>query len=104
MAKRSKVKVGHEPLRTEVKDGKLVVSMGIFNLAWAAKAENGGPLSGCWVGAGWEPQWARDVARALSDDDDAGNSILTEALDSAMREAMDAGSEALTSEKERSGE
>lgn len=57
------------PLKVKIKDGQLVVSIGINTLAWAAQPENEGPLEGWRITAGRESEWADDVAREMMRDD-----------------------------------
>ena len=83
-----------QPLKAEVVDDKLVISIGVGTLAWAAKKKNGGPVPNKYKIA-CKQQWARDVANALEHDDEVGNTPLTELLDNAMQSAMDRGSTGL---------
>ena len=83
-----------QPLRCEVEDGRLVISIGINTLAWASKQKNGGPLVNR-ISVTDEDQWAKDVAREIEREDEIGESPLHRTLDSAIRSAADSGSEAL---------
>lgn len=81
------------PLRAEVKDGKLVVEIGIETLEWASK--NGGTLERCKVDGRRRREWAEDVVREMEHEDEIGESPLMRFLDEMMEKAADKGSGAL---------
>lgn len=56
------------PLKIKVSNGKLVISIGVNTLAFAADYENGGPLKDCSVKAGSEEELAKDVAREMEEE------------------------------------
>jgi hypothetical protein len=80
-----------QPLQCYIMDGKLVISIGIDTLAWAAKKRNNGPIPNRFRVTD-KTEWAKDVSRAIEYEDEAGNTMLHEMLDHAMRDAMDRGS------------
>lgn len=83
------------PLRADVKDGKLIVEIGIETLEWASRKENGGPLDGCKVDGRKRREWANDVVREMTREDEIGGSPLGKFLDSMMEAAANNGSAAL---------
>ena len=85
----------NQPLKTEVKDGLLTISIGINTLAWASRAENYGPLEGCGVIEGFEMAWALDVAREIARDDMLDGSPINRLLDEMMINVYEHGSCAL---------
>lgn len=85
----------NQPLKTEVLDGRLVISIGIETLAWASRPENYGPLTDCEVEAGREEEWAKDVARQIDKEDETGDTPLNRFLDKMMVAASENGSGAI---------
>lgn len=83
------------PLRAEVKDGILTVQIGIETLEWASKPENGGPLTGCKVDGRRRREWAEDVEREMTRENEIGESPLARFLDEMMEKAANNGSAAL---------
>ena len=83
------------PLRAEVKDGKLVVEIGIETLEWASRPENGGTLERCKVDGRRRREWAQDVVREMEHENEVGESPLMRFLDEMMEKAADNGSGAL---------
>lgn len=83
------------PLKAEVKDKILTVQIGIETLEWASKPENGGPLEGCKVDGRRRLDWANDVVREMTRENEIGESPLGKFLDSMMEAAANNGSTAL---------
>lgn len=83
------------PLRAEVKDGKLVVEIGIKTLEWASRPKNGGTLERCKVDGRRRREWAEDVVREMERENEVGESPLMRFLDEMMEKAADNGSGAL---------
>ena len=83
------------PLRAEVKDGKLVVEIGIETLEWASKPVNGGTLERCKVDGRRRREWAEDVVREMERENEVGESPLMRFFDEMMEKAADNGSGAL---------
>lgn len=80
-----------QPLKCEVDGDRLVISIGIGTLAWAAKKRNGGVVPNkCRMID--KLQWAKDTADAIAYEDEVGNTILNDMLDIAMERAMNSGS------------
>jgi hypothetical protein len=52
--------------KAEIRNGKVIVSIGIETLAWAAQPENGGTLGKFRIKVGKEDEWARDVVREMN--------------------------------------
>jgi hypothetical protein len=89
------VGAGSAPLACKVRDNKLVIEIGVETLAWASHWKNGGPLNTCKVDKRRRKAWAKDVGRAMTREDEVGNSPLNDFLDKMMIAAADDGSEAL---------
>lgn len=83
------------PLKAEVSDGILMVKIGIETLEWASKPENGGPLEDCAVDGRRRREWAEDVVREMTRENEIGESPLGEFIDSMMEKAANNGSTAL---------
>jgi hypothetical protein len=77
----------NQDLKVEVKDGKLIISIGISTLAWAALHKNGGPLpENCEIVN--EREFAFDCKYALEVEDKENQSSLIErTLDEAFLSA-----------------
>lgn len=84
-----------EPLLAEVAAGRLVMSIGVETLVWASSAKNGGPLEGCKVDGRRRREWANDVMREMTRENEIGESPLGKFLDSMMEAAANNGSGAL---------
>jgi len=83
------------PLKAYVENGILMVQIGIETLEWASKPENGGPLEGCKVDGRRRREWANDVVREMTCEDEIGESPLGKFLDSMMEAAANSGIAAL---------
>ena len=98
-----------QPLRAEVKDGRLVVSIGLEVLVFASRLENGGPEKlyaaangeACVVDGRRERAWAKDVVAEMCREDEVGNCPLNEFLDDMMVAAAQSGSIACNYKKLR---
>lgn len=75
----------NKPLRVEVKNGMLMISIGVETLSFSAEQNNKIKTTG--YGG-----FAVDVKRALESEDESGATITTDCLDSAIRKAIDSGS------------
>jgi len=75
-----------QPLKCEVKDGCLVISIGVDTLAFADQER-------LQVKVTNTEGFAKDVARELANEREDGSTILTDVLDTAMEHAADNGSE-----------
>jgi hypothetical protein len=84
-----------EPLLAEVVGARLVVSIGVETLVWASAAKNGGPLEGCKVDGRRRREWANDVMREMTRENEIGESPLGKFLDEMMEKAANNGSGAL---------
>jgi hypothetical protein len=84
-----------EPLIAEVVGGRLVASIGIETLVWASAAKNGGPLEDCEVDGRRRREWAEDVVREMTRENEIGESPLGKFLDEMMDKAANNGSGAL---------
>lgn len=84
-------------LSIKLADGKLVISIGVKTLAWAAEGANHGPLEGWRIKTGREAEWAVDVIREMEYENGDFNSVsrITQWLDEMMRLAAESGSAAL---------
>ncbi|XHR29885.1 MAG: hypothetical protein ACFUZC_04890 [Chthoniobacteraceae bacterium] len=81
-------------LDCKIEGSELVIRIGVKTLAWASQEKNGGPLgSECRIESASE--FADDVATALLDEDEIGNSKLTKTIDLAIQKAADDGSPSL---------
>ena len=83
-----------EPLICEVVGGRLVMSIGIETLAWAATKRHGGPLPYRFRVVA-KRQFAVDVGIAIDHQDEVGNTMLNAMLDAAIQKAADNGSSGL---------
>ena len=83
------------PLDATVVADMLVITIGVETLAWAADPKNGGKLDNCKVDGRRRRQFAQDVARAMCEEDEVGNSPLNAFIDEMMEAAAEAGSGAL---------
>lgn len=84
-----------DPLKCELKGGKLVISIGIDTLAFAAALS---PQSNIWHGDSYisdNKQFAKDVVKELLRENEVGESLLTKTLDSAMTMTENRGSAAI---------
>lgn len=82
------------PLKVGVRNGKLVISIGVETLAWASQTINGGPLD-IKVRKGQYETFAKDVAREITKEDEVGDTPLAVFLDAMMVKASEEGSPAL---------
>lgn len=89
-----------QPLRCEVDGDRLVISIGVNTLAWAAKLQNGGPIPRR-IKIADERLWAMDVANEIVHEDEVGNTPLNELLDQTFLAAWNIGSEALVYRRPR---
>lgn len=85
----------NEPLRVKVKQGRLVISIGVQTLAFAV--ENGSAFE-VYVGEEYvgpkimdRAAFARAVAVELKREDEDGSTLLTKMLDEAAELAMESG-------------
>lgn len=83
------------PLKCEVMNGCLFITIGIETLAWATRPANGGTLERCSVDPEKAEAFARDVAKEIMRDDEIGEMPITAFLDKMIDKAVDNGSEAL---------
>ena len=83
------------PLEIIVREGKLVISIGIESLARTATYEYGGPLRRSEVEMGREQEWAEDVAAEIKREDHDGGTPLDRFLDRMMKSAVREGSGAV---------
>lgn len=88
-----------EPLKADVKAGRLVISIGVQTLAHAvAYAEWANRFDGArndyfrTFAIEDEQEFANDVARAITAEREDGSSLLTDLLDKAAEEAINDGS------------
>jgi hypothetical protein len=78
--------VGHDqPLREEIDNGRLVISIGVDTLAFADKERTGYRVINPTL-------FAEDVVRALTVEEEDGATLVTKLLDDAMQAACDDGS------------
>lgn len=82
----------NSPLKCEIEDGKLVISIGIYTLAYAAGAnKQSGICQGlCYIYD--DERFAKDVVKELLRENEVGESLLSKTLDSAMIMAENNGS------------
>lgn len=84
------------PLFVGVKDGKLVIEIGIQTLEFASRPANGGPLHGVRIGEGDSVRrWAEDVCNTMLQEDEKGESPITTFLDKMMLKTAENGSDVL---------
>jgi len=84
-----------EPLKCEVVGGRLVMSIGIDTLAWAATKRNGGPLPYRFRVVN-KREFAVDVSHAIEHQNEIGDTMLCRLLDEAIQLAADNGSTGLS--------
>ena len=90
-----------QPLSCKLEGDELVIRIGIDTLAWAAQSEGREPF---WT-YDWEKadfvqrwkvidnlEWAKDVVREITREEEDGSSPLTNLLDKASEDALDQGS------------
>ena len=82
------------PLQTNIEDDQIVIRIGIETHAWCALAKNGGRLQEN-LRVSNPLQFAKDVIRELNRESEIGETLLTNALDRAMDNAVDQGSTAI---------
>jgi hypothetical protein len=95
-----KNKERNQPLICRVIGDRLIISIGIETLAWAAKDRNGGPVPNRTKVSN-KAEWANDVSLAITHEDEIGNSMIHDMIDQAMQDAMDSGSIGLTFPEEK---
>jgi hypothetical protein len=78
-----------QPLKVEIVDGRLVVSIGVGLLCYAVQG-----AGGCDFRVTNEDAFAADIARELERDEEDGTTLLHRAFDKAASEAVEGGSEA----------
>lgn len=84
------------PLYVGVKNGKLVIEIGIDTLEFASRPANGGPLYGVRIGEGdCVRRWAEDVCNTMLQEDEKGGSPITIFLDRMMLKTAENGSDVL---------
>lgn len=74
-----------EPLKVELTDGRIVISVGVKLLAWAQE-DNIHPAKVIDT-----TQFAKDVIEAMDETDDAGASLLNKMIDKSVKKAIDDG-------------
>lgn len=88
------MKNSESPLKVEVTDGKLIISIGIQTLAWVVSYE--GNLMEKFYPNNYKVTdalgFAEDVAEKLEHEDEIGDTVVTELLDTAIIEAINDGS------------
>ena len=84
-----------EPLMCEVTGGRLVMSIGIDTLAWASTKRNGGTLPYRFRVVN-KREFAADVGRAITHENEIGDTMLNRMLDEAIQKAADNGSTGLS--------
>lgn len=85
------------PLHAEIKNGQLIISIGVETLVWASQPENGGPLGNLRIAEGKADEWAKDVLREVlfEDGDYNAQSYVSTFLDEMMTHASNHGSSAI---------
>lgn len=83
-----------ERLICTVDGGRLVMSIGIDTLAWAATKRNGGPLPYRFRVVD-KRRFAAGVSRAITHENEIGDTMLCRMLDEAIQLAADNGSTGL---------
>lgn len=89
------------PLKCEVTNGCLRITIGVETLAWASRPENGGTLERCEVDPAKAEAFARDVAKQIIRDVNEDEIPISIFLDSMIDKAADDGSEVLIWPKEK---
>jgi len=77
------------PLQCRIEEDCLVIRIGISTLVFAA----GEALDGCKIID--EAQWAKDVVCEMNNENEIGETIVTDMIDRATNMALDNGSEAV---------
>ena len=85
-------KIKDQPLKCEISNGVLTLSIGIGRLAFCAVQENGGPLDSGRNPIINTPLFAQDVVDAIVRDDETGATIAGDMLGKAIEKARDFGS------------
>lgn len=91
-----------------IRDGRIVVSIGIETLAWACQPENGGDLNGdegegpaTRVRLGFEDEWAQDVVHEMNrEENEVDPPRFCMWIDAMCKKAWESGSVALEYPKE----
>lgn len=90
--------VKDQPLTVEVFCGELIIRIGVNTLEFCTRPENGGKLEGCQVNRRRRTQFAKDVAREITHEEENGDTPLTLLLDKMIQCAADRGSAAIDHE------
>lgn len=85
-----------ERLKVEVRDGRLVISIGVGTLAWAAENDNEGGFSKPKLRIRGPTGWAQEIVAELLREDEAGETPIGKLLDDAFMKAVEAGSQHAT--------
>lgn len=95
------------PLRAEIRSGKLMIEIGIDTLAFATtespklqRYDDGDYLTPKVTDA---DEWAREVVRALNDEEEDGSTPLTRFLDDVFQRAVDDGAQGIVMPAEEPG-
>lgn len=80
------------PLSTRIEDSKLVIEIGISTLAFCLNQVLWNEGAEGEIKVENEEEFAKDILQELDNEDEIGASILTDALDKAIKNAMDNGS------------
>jgi len=78
----------NDPLKIEVVEGRLVISIGVDTLAFAITHRN----ESCSFSVNDNNEFAKDVVRELKDEEEDGATIVSDLLDEASNRAIDNGS------------
>ncbi len=81
----------NNPLTVEVVDGQLVISIGLDTLKMVQEYSPSGQ-DGAIVDM---DEFVKDLILAMTDEDEAGNTLVTTMFDDAIADAMDTGSEGI---------
>jgi hypothetical protein len=85
-----------ERLKVEIVDGRLVISIGVGTLAWAAENDHEGGFSKPKLRIRGPTGWAREVLSELLREDETGETPVGKLLDDAFLRAVEAGSQHAT--------
>ena len=89
--------ISDAPLKAHLRNGKLIISIGLNTLAWALDSENGGPFEQFCVGSSEKDKttFGKDIIREMTKENEVGETPLMGFLDSMGMEALDSGSGAV---------
>jgi hypothetical protein len=85
------------PLKSQIIDGQLIISIGVNTMAWAA--EQSDDLGFISLEVVNKAEFARDIQRELNEESEDGSTMITRMLDKAVIQTIEQGSIAIRTEE-----